>query len=166
MRSETRRILPRLVIPSLAFVLCACAGTGLRDSCEVGGFRDYADFDAATLRYVVAFEKGSTAEAPFFALEGSDRTGSPMSIALRFELSDESLSREGCPAGSELRTYRVTNSSAAWRVFWLTANDVEASFRAVQRSSDDPQPKGPGMAGMLLFDTETGDAQFACGCLR
>lgn len=151
---------------SLAFLVSACAGTGLRESCELESFQDYSDFDAASLRYIVAIEEDSATGPPFFAFAGTDRTGSPVSLALRFELSDESLSREECPAGSELRTYRVTNSSASWRLFWLTASGVEGSFSFLQQDPDSPPSKAARPAGLLLFDTATGDAQFACGCLR
>ena len=166
MPRKLRRLLSRFVVTSLACALSACAGTGLRDSCEVGGFRDYAHFDAASLRYIVAVDDGAPPAQPFFALEGSDRSGSPMSLALRFELSNESLSREDCPAGSELRSYRVTNSSAAWRLFWLTASGVDGSFGFMQGGSGGSPSKPPQPAGLLLFDTTSGDAQFACGCLR
>ena len=162
----TRRSLSRLVTASLALALSACAGTGLRDSCTVGSFLDYADFDAASLRYVVAADSDAPPGQPFFALEGSDRVGAPMSLALRLEPSDELLSREGCPAGSELRAYGVTNSSAAWRVFWLTAASVEGSFGFLEEGADDRPRKASPPVGLLLFDTATGGAQFACGCLR
>ena len=166
MSRKTQPLVFRLVVASLAFVLSACAGTGLRESCTVGGFLDYSDFDAASLRYIIAVEGGAPPDQPFFAFAGSDRSGSPMSLALRFGPSDERLSRESCPAGSELRTYNVTNSSAAWRLFWLTADDVEGSFGFMQRDPDSPPRKAPQPLGLLLFDTATGDAQFACGCLR
>ena len=166
MRRKTCRTTSRLAATSLAFLLSACAGTGLRESCEVGGFLDYRDFDAESLRYVVAVRENAAPGQPFFAFDGSDRSGSPMSLALRFELSDESLSREGCPAGSKLRTYRVTNSSASWRLFWLTASGVEGSFSFSQQDPDSPPSKAARAVGLLLFDTATGDAQFACGCLR
>lgn len=162
----TRRIPFGLVVTFLACLLSACAGTGLRDSCEVRSFRDYTDFDAASLRYVVAVDEGAAPVQPFFAFDGQDRSGSPTSLALRFERSDESLTREECPAGSELRTYRVTNSSAAWRLFWLTASGVEGSFGFMQGDSGGTPSKPPRTAGLLLFDTATGDAQYACGCLR
>lgn len=165
MHRNARRIQSQLVVVSLALLLAACAGTDLRDSCEVGGFRDYADFDAADLRYVIAV-KGDVTLEPFFALDASGLNDAPMSLALRLEASDESLSRAGCPAGSRLQTYRVTNSNAAWRLFWLTASGVEGSFGFAERAAGGAPQKVPRMVGLLLFDTATGDAQYACGCLR
>jgi len=155
----------RLTAPLIGLILltAGCATGRLDDNCTQRAFDDYRSFDADTLRLVVALPETLTAE-PFFSLEANDRTGQPMSLALRLERASDWENPGHCGAGLQLNTYSVRVSDAAWRVFWMQADGPAFSFD-VALPADAGAVPGGNRSGLMLVDTARYRAVVVCGCL-
>ena len=147
----------------LTLLTAGCATGRIGDDCTQRAFDDYRSFDADTLRLVVALPESLDAE-PFFSLEANDRAGQPMSLALRLERSSDWENRGRCAAGLRLNTYRISNSDAAWRVFWMQADGPAFTFDLALPAGAGAAPGGD-RSGLLLADTARYRAVVACGCL-
>ena len=147
----------------LTLLTAGCATGRIGDDCTKRAFDDYQRFDADTLRLVVALPETLSTE-PFFSLEANDKTGQPMSLALRLQRVAVAENRGRCSAGLHLNTYRIGNTDAAWRVFWLQADAPTFDFSMVLPADAGAAPGGE-RTGLLLFDTARFRAVVACGCL-
>ncbi|MEO1244730.1 MAG: hypothetical protein AAFX56_03510 [Pseudomonadota bacterium] len=150
---------------ALALLISGCATSGFDEqSCELRAFEDYKSFNAESLRYVLVLPEALSAE-PFFSLETDDKSGNPMSLALRLEALPPMTERASCGGRAHMNTYAVRNSDAAWRVFWLQAGSTDFSFD-LALPADAGAKLHDKRLGMLLLDTRTARTVAACGCLR
>ena len=152
-----------LSVAILSLLTAGCATGRIGDNCKQRPFDDYGSFDADTLRLVVALPETLTT-VPFFSLEATDKTGQPMSLALRLERGPEWENRGRCQAGLRMNTYHIRNSDAAWRVFWLQADGPEFSFDLALPADAGAAPGGD-RSGLMLVDTARYRAVAVCGCL-
>jgi len=150
-------------LAGLTLLTAGCATGRIDDNCVQRAFNDYRSFDADTLRLVVALPETLSA-APFFSLEANDKTGQPMSLALRLERSADWENRGRCAADLRMNTYRITSTDAAWRVFWMQADGPEFSFDLALPADAGVAPGGD-RSGLMLVDTARYWGVVVCGCL-
>ncbi len=150
-------------LAGLALLTTGCATGRIDDNCVQRAFDDYGSFDADTLRLVVALPETLSAP-PFFSLEANSKAGQPMSLALRLEQASDWENRGRCGAGLRMNTYRISNSDAAWRVFWLQVDGPTFSFDVALPEDAGAAPGGD-RSGLMLADTARYRAVVVCGCL-